>query len=137
MKNTKFLLVDDSQSTNFFNRMMLTKALPDHDTQIAENGEEALKLIHGTFRPDIIFLDINMPKMNGWEFLEALQKTNLTPNDTAVILMLGAELPDHKKQEVNKIPYIKGCLPKMLTQDTVLNTVSKLENNELVNTACA
>jgi CheY-like chemotaxis protein len=113
---------------------MIEKAFENHDIRIAENGEDALNHVTNLlFIPNLIFLDINMPKMNGWEFLEALQKTGLTPEDTAVFLMLGTALPETKKQLIERNALIKGCLPKMLTQPSVLEIVSKFNKKQLTN----
>jgi CheY-like chemotaxis protein len=50
-----------------------------HKTSVARNGEEALELLNDTDRnekPDVVLLDVNMPKMNGIEFLTEIRKRN-------------------------------------------------------------
>ncbi len=75
------LLVDDSLSTNFYNKKIIELSGEVECVYEAENGLEALDYIHqkGKFnnshpRPNIVFLDINMPKMDGFEFLENYAK---------------------------------------------------------------
>jgi CheY-like chemotaxis protein len=75
LKVTKFLLADDDRD----DRDMFTEALADLDPQIvchnAEDGSQALKLLSTvTDYPNIIFLDINMPVMDGWTLLRNLKR---------------------------------------------------------------
>jgi CheY-like chemotaxis protein len=76
MKAKVILLADDDAD----DVMLFKEALSEIDSSItcytAENGEEALKLISGLLidKPDVIFLDINMPLMNGWQFLSELKR---------------------------------------------------------------
>ena len=70
------LLVDDDEATNFINTALLKKAKVTNRIEVALNGLEALDYLqthmHENRRqyfPEIIFLDINMPVMDGWEFI--------------------------------------------------------------------
>ena len=73
MTETKpnILVVEDDASLNDAYKTILSAA--GYDTRTAFNGEEALKLVKEQ-EPDIIFLDINMPKMNGIQCLPELKK---------------------------------------------------------------
>jgi CheY-like chemotaxis protein len=83
----KFLLTDDDKD----DRELFSEALASVDPGIvchgAENGRDALRILHslGISKPDIIFVDINMPVMNGWELLHALKKDG-ERNDIPVII---------------------------------------------------
>ncbi|WP_299434506.1 response regulator [uncultured Aquimarina sp.] len=132
MKKLKFLLVDDSPSTNFFNKVIIEKNSISEEIQIAKNGEEALRFLNSFYIPDLILLDINMPIMDGWEFLEELQKLQGRCKDVMVILMLGTELSEEKKDLINTIPNIKGGIGKMLTNNIVMDLVTKYQENSKV-----
>jgi DNA-binding response OmpR family regulator len=71
----KILLIEDD---NFFREFYSSK-LKEKKVEVAEapDGEEGLKLID-TFQPDLILLDLIMPKKDGFEVLEAMKKKGLT-----------------------------------------------------------
>jgi len=76
------LLVDDSLSTNFYHQKLIEKTGITSEIHKVHDGLEALNYINkkGKYKdkdcpkPNIIFLDINMPKMDGFEFLEHYAK---------------------------------------------------------------
>jgi response regulator RpfG family c-di-GMP phosphodiesterase len=84
------MLIDDSPDDNFFHSREIKKA--DIATKIiTENsGEEALAYLKSNQEPhsDLIFLDINMPGMNGWEFLEEYNKLDKDLQGHAIVIML-------------------------------------------------
>ena len=68
MQKRKVLIVEDEQVLNNAYKIILEKA--GFETEVAFNGEEALGKL-GTFSPDIILLDLKMPKVDGIDFLRA------------------------------------------------------------------
>ena len=80
-----FLLIDDDADDSELFREALEETDSSVSLQCAENGEEALSLLKDIQKPDIIFLDINMPRMNGWECLKRL-KNNEEYKDIPVIM---------------------------------------------------
>jgi CheY-like chemotaxis protein len=79
MKLINILLVEDDQLDTIDIRRSLDKINLMYNLQVAKNGEEALDILNGkienTFNglPDVLLIDINMPKMNGLELLEVLR----------------------------------------------------------------
>ncbi|HET6224694.1 MAG TPA: response regulator [Bacteroidia bacterium] len=73
MKQYVFLLIDD----DIDDAELFQEALNETDSTIifrhAENGEEALKNLDPFQLPELIFMDINMPRMNGWECLRLIK----------------------------------------------------------------
>ena len=71
----KILLIDDD---TVLLKLYSTKLNADgHQVQTATNGEAGLVLV-GTFKPDIILLDLLMPKLNGFTFIETLNRQPIT-----------------------------------------------------------
>jgi CheY-like chemotaxis protein len=82
MKNLKWVyLVDDDQDDRFFIRQAIEQALSDVEIIEAESGVELLSLIHrkGDLSAGLILLDMNMPRMNGVETIEALRSDTKIP----------------------------------------------------------
>lgn len=78
-KVINILLVEDDPLDVIDMQRTLTKMNILHKTVVAKNGEEAveyLNSIDSSERPDVVLLDINMPKMNGIEFLTYIRKRN-------------------------------------------------------------
>jgi CheY-like chemotaxis protein len=127
------LLVDDDEATNFLNQRVIRKADINAEVQVATNGREALEFLtnagkfsHLPTLPEagLIFLDINMPGMNGWEFLEAYK--NLPEDQTRRIrvLMLTTSInPDEEKKAID-IPEVKGFIHKPLTQEKLEKAIN-------------
>lgn len=118
------LLIDDEESNNFLHRMMIKKAGIDTFIQTTYNGIEALEFLTCTGRyesakefpqPGIIFLDINMPIMNGWEFLVEYEKLPEEQKGKIVMAMLTSSLnqDDIDRSELNSD--LKGFIPKPLS----------------------
>ncbi len=124
-KLKKVLLVDDSQSTNFFNKMIIERTNVSENIVIAKNGLEALEYLQSESVPEVIFLDINMPVMNGWEFIAEYQKLKEEYKGSIIILMVGAELNHEEKKLAESIPEIREFNEKMLTKKVVCDIVDK------------
>ena len=128
-KMKRFLLVDDSDATNFFNKTIIKKTKCVEEILIAKNGKEALDYIKSGVLPEVLFLDINMPIMDGWEFLKEFQKLdNDIKKSIVIILMIGAKLSDEEIEKTRSFHEIKEFQDKMLTKTIVCNIVAKYSN---------
>jgi len=116
------LLVDDDQflldmySLKFTNR--------GHEITVAKDGAEGLVKIKEGMTPDIILLDMIMPKMSGLEFLEAFRKENLSPK--TLIMMLTNQGQSSEIESAEKFG-IKGYIIKATTiPSEVVSEVEKI-----------
>lgn len=125
------LLVDDSKSTNFFNKIIIEKMGLAEKVSIAENGAEALRYFNydlkDSEKPDLIFLDINMPIMNGIEFLDHYNRLNYEKK-ASVIMMIGSELLSDDQEKLRQYDFIIAKSEKMLTKGTLTKILEKFEN---------
>jgi len=127
----RILLVDDSEATIFFNKTILSKAGHADEILVAKNGLEALNIIKSGVIPEIVFLDINMPVMNGWEFLSEFQKLDSRLKKTKIFLMVGAALSLEDKSVADSIPEIIGFKGKMLSRVMIDTIIMENFNKEL------
>ncbi len=94
------LLIDDDEPTNFYHQRVVEKSGCAEQCQAVNSGAEALAFLKsakdGMYpQPDLVFLDINMPAMNGWEFLEEYRKLKTEQQAQVVVVMLTTSLnPD-------------------------------------------
>lgn len=98
----RILLVDDDMDTNMVVEHIIKKnKLADH-VEITMNGEEALKYLKANPAPSMILLDINMPRMNGWEFLEEYNKMDPNFRKSIVIVMVTVSLNSEDRERAKK-----------------------------------
>src|ERR1700761_1753382 len=128
--NLKFILVDDDDFTNFVNDMILKNALGEKVVVDSfEKPEEALEFIQKTHTGNsdhtILFLDINMPRINGWGFLERYEKFNETVKKQINIYILSSSVDprDERKAEENK--NVLGFLSKPLSTEIIISITGK------------
>lgn len=91
------VLIDDEDDCIFVSRLVLKKAGYAGRITVFTSGAEALEWLrtaNADDRPDLLFVDINMPVMNGFQFLEACGTEGLLPNGhSSVIVFSGSILP--------------------------------------------
>jgi two-component system chemotaxis response regulator CheY len=81
----KILVVDDSEVMHSFMRLLLAR-MKGYEVRFLKNGEEALEAITAHGEPSLILLDINMPVMNGLEFLGRLTQLGLVARVPVILV---------------------------------------------------
>jgi CheY-like chemotaxis protein len=119
------LLVDDDPTTNFLNKLLLTRMGVAQQVLVAENGEQALRTLDQNCRGDenttcpcLILLDMNMPVLNGLAFLEAYVQMPLAQQQATVVVMLTTSLHPVDLARARLLP-IADFLNKPLTEEKV------------------
>ena len=109
------MLIDDDKITNILTKKLLLKHNPEMKVEIFNSPFESIehleKLKVNNWEMPIIFLDINMPMMNGWQFLEKIASQNMSP--TIYILTSSVDRNDIEKARTYK--NVKAFLTKPLT----------------------
>ena len=125
------LLVDDDEPTNFLNKMILEDVNCAQTIEVAESGQSALSYLENASEtgdpvvPDLIFLDINMPAMNGWEFLEQYSSLDKQRKANVVIVMLTTSLNPDDRAKASKMPDVSGFETKPLTPEKLQAILKK------------
>lgn len=130
------LLIDDDEATNFLHKIMINDAGCSEQIQVCKNGKEAIEYltnaIEGKFpQPDLIFLDINMPVMNGWEFLEEYQKLNEQQKAKMVLMMLTTSINPDDYEKSKEYPDVAGFRNKPLNTDMLDEIVREYFKGDL------
>jgi CheY-like chemotaxis protein len=115
------LLVDDDQTNNFLNQTLLNRLGVAEQLLVALDGQQALAQLQEHCVPPtpacpvLILLDVNMPGMNGIQFLEAYQHLPLARQRTTIIVMLTTSLHPRDVDRVQQLNIVDGFINKPLT----------------------
>lgn len=123
-KFKSILLVDDDDISNFINQRVISSANVTDHIHVTKNGLEALKYLREKCQsneglcPEVILLDVKMPVMDGFEFLEEFEMTekNLI-GKIKIVLLTSSNNPSDIEQA--KKYTISGYINKPLTADKI------------------
>ena len=125
MKLKHVLLIDDNEIDNYISKIMITRKNLTEKISVAASAIEALDYLETLLNkpeefPDVIFLDINMPQMDGFGFLEEYSKfpEHVTANVSVYMLTSSSDPNDIERATQN--PMVKKYFSKPLTE-SVLN----------------
>ena len=123
------LLVDDDPTTNFFNKHLVGKMGVFKNIHEASNGKEALQVIEELHdqgkRPDMILLDINMPIMNGFEFLDHYVKLDESMRSSVVVCMLTTSLAVEDLERSKQYAFLDDYIDKPLYEEKIKELIQK------------
>jgi len=103
--------------------MVITKASFSNEIATAKNGEEALKYFDNLKtnpsinKPQLIFLDLNMPVMNGWEFLESFITVEYSDYHDTKIIILSSTIDPQDLEKSKKYPMVIDFLSKPISKE--------------------
>lgn len=124
------LLIDDDRPTNFYNSMVLSKHSNFDNIQVKQSGEAALQYLMNVekgiaLKPNLIFLDLNMPAMNGWEFLIEYSKLNhhIIKDIKVIILTTSSDVKDIENSKANSL--VEDLISKPLSFPLLNNVIEK------------
>lgn len=125
------LLIDDDDATNFYHTIILEEVFVEGHIQSVRSASEGLDflLCKGIYakcpQPGIIFLDINMPGMNGWDFLNKYNELSKDIHDRSIVVMLTTSVNPDDKERAARIPIVKEFVPKPLTPEVFWKVVNE------------
>lgn len=132
MRKLKILLIEDDEIERMkFIRVCSNKGF--HTVIEANNGERALEILQKKDLPDFIILDLNMPKMNGIEFLKMLKSKKTFKFIPIVVMSTSNNYNDIKKcYEVGISGYMIKPLHYKDYKEKITALLNYWENNELI-----
>lgn len=128
------LLIDDDETTNFLNERLLSRMNLTENIRVFKNGKQAFDYLYNVsnhhyegnnqdyFQPELIFLDINMPVMDGFEFLDLYQRldADFRNNITLAVLTTSSHPEDTVRTQHNSASY----LTKPLSREKIKNLLA-------------
>jgi CheY-like chemotaxis protein len=118
----KVLLIDDNTIDNFVNKKLLEMTGFSNEVVVHESAASALDYLKGEKKdnlPEVIFLDIMMPGMDGFAFIDEFQKLGKVYTDNCKIVMLSTSESFQDLNRANKNPHVRKFLNKPLTESVV------------------
>jgi CheY-like chemotaxis protein len=120
------LLVDDDEINNFISIKLIKKALLNTEIMACLNGKFAIDQLYEIQKkdpsklPDYILLDINMPIMNGWEFLDEYKRLNIDPLGKTKIFIISSSVFSNDINKARSYPLVKDFISKPLNVDKIV-----------------
>jgi CheY-like chemotaxis protein len=131
MKNKTIWVVDDDVIYQTIINKLIQKSGVFSAHYSFLNGKEAIIALNNTLEineeliPNIILLDINMPIMDGWEFMEEIKKIKSKINKQIIIYIVSSSIAIEDRNKSKTFTDIMGYIPKPITVDDLIAIVSK------------
>ena len=124
------MLIDDNPDDNFFHERVIRKSDAANMVIAKQTGMEALEYLkskkdNSDTHPDLIFLDINMPRMNGWEFLEEYNKLDKRFQSNAIVVMLTTSGNPDDRMKAELLNGVSDFKTKPLTREMLAEILEK------------
>ncbi len=127
------MLIDDESIDNFVNEKIIKAYAFAKNVLIHTSAKSGLEFLNNlavmgypaSLIPDFIFLDLNMPMIDGFQFLDLLQESEL-PKKNVKVIVLTASLNPTDQQKATKYKQVVGFFQKPLSEETLL----KLNNGK-------
>ena len=91
------LLIDDDKVTNYLHTIVINDMGISNNIEIKQNGKDGLKFLQECNEkgnlPDLILVDLKMPVMDGFEFVDAYRKLNLPEDQTKIVMLTTSSNP--------------------------------------------
>ncbi|MFA6247808.1 MAG: response regulator [Mucilaginibacter sp.] len=114
------LLIDDNYIDNFVTRKILESGNFADNIIVIQSPHEAIAALRdGSVKPDVIFLDIRMPQMSGFEFLQEYETLELDNKELTKIFMLSSSLDPTDMNNSKSNKYVAQFVHKPLTHQVL------------------
>lgn len=125
------LIIEDDPATAYLHRLLLEELGNVRKISRSEHGEAGLKLLQQLKRtpPELILLDIQMPRMNGWQFLDVFSRVRFPSSYRPRVMMLSNDFTPAHIRLARSYSDVVGIWEKPLTQEVLKSVVNHLPRN--------
>lgn len=133
-KQPQYIVVDDDKTSNLISELIIRKFDKDAGIMLYNSPEEALlniekNLASDSDLPTVLFLDLNMPTMTGWDFLRHFEKFDLFLRRRFHIYILTSAIEDFS-ENAERFPFVSGFLSKPLNLKFLMEVRNNLEKGD-------
>lgn len=126
-------LVDDDDVFVFLTRRMIEESKMVQDIKVFHNGLEVLNFLRNNEKnfeilPEVMFLDLSMPIMDGWEFLSEFVKVNPVIGKKITIYVCSSSISNHDIERSKSIPEVTDFIIKPMTKDKITEIIKSIVN---------
>ena len=114
----RVLLVDDEEVDNFIHEKIIKNAAYSNDIVVTTSAKSALSFLENHLNqfPELILLDVKMPAMNGYEFLQNFSKFPTAITNSCSVIALSSLVDEVEIARIKELPNINGFFSKPLTE---------------------
>ncbi len=130
----RILLIDDDRIYQFAARKTIEATGFAGNILVCSNGEDAINYLkinskNQNFLPDVIFLDVNMPIMNGWEFLDAYGNLKDNLKKPVIIYVVSSSVDEFDVSKSRNYDTVTGYIVKPVLREKFRQILSTIQSN--------
>ena len=128
----KVFLIDDDDIFVFLTKKTILKVTTDIEVEVFSDGFQAITHLKNIYDekerlPDVIFLDLNMPVMDGWEFLEEYQDLYQSFARKTELYIVSSSISPHEMERSKNISSVADFIIKPLVKEKFLEIIESIQ----------
>lgn len=129
MKNV--WLIDDDEVFVFLTKKLIARSELEVTVKTYINGQDAIEQLQSLAQdenalPDIILLDLNMPVMDGWEFLKAYEEISFSNPNKIHLYIVTSSISPYEVERAKQIPAVQEFIVKPMVKDKFVDLIAAL-----------
>ena len=131
-KLSSILIIDDDPLTSKLHKRLIEGFSVAHQVEIATNGKEAIQLIEHLIQshnedkiPQLIFVDLYMPIMDGYQFLDAYKWLKFNNKESVVLVVLTISFLQKDKKKVKEYQEVREYIEKPITREKMMGLMEE------------